>query len=149
MSTLITSIYYPRSVGLFTNGLFTGLSLCMNLVAVPSIRASKDPLPVFLTVYNRASKLAVSNIVLGTAANLLCYYRTKNNKYLIISALGFFSFPWTLMFMMPTNKKLFAIENEGSDYDRHKVDTLVQKWDKLQYVRTITGTAAFLVNILY
>ncbi|KAI8992692.1 hypothetical protein BDB01DRAFT_716734 [Pilobolus umbonatus] len=149
MSFPLTSAFYPRSIGLFTNGLFTGLSFCMNIVAVPSIRASKDPLPVFTTVYKNASKLAIANIMVGAAANLICYYRTKDNKFLLIAALGSFSFPWTVFFIAPVNNKLFAMEKEGDHYNRRTVDDLVQKWNKLQYVRTITGTAAFLINILY
>ncbi|KAL7314079.1 hypothetical protein PS15m_007734 [Mucor circinelloides] len=149
MSSLATLIYAPRSIGLFANGVFTGLGLCMNGVFVPAIKATKDPLPVFYQVYAKASKIAVLSIVVSTAANAVCYYRTKDTRFIYSTALSFVSLPYTFFCIMPVNNQLFAMEKEGSSYDRKKVEQHITKWNKLQYFRTITGTAAFLINILY
>ncbi|KAL9541543.1 hypothetical protein PS6_010249 [Mucor atramentarius] len=142
MSSLATLIYAPRSIGLFANGVFTGLGLCMNGVFVPAIKATKDPLPVFYQVYAKASKIAVLSIVVSTAAN-------ADTRFIYSTALSFVSLPYTFFCIMPVNNQLFAMEKEGSSYDRKKVEQHITKWNKLQYFRTITGTAAFLINILY
>jgi uncharacterized membrane protein len=51
--------------------------------------------------------------------------------------------------MAPTNNKLFAMEKDGSNYDRKQVDQLVTKWNKRQYIRTAAAVSAFLLNIFY
>lgn len=147
MSTLYTSIYYPRSIGLFANGVFAGIGLCMNFVNVPAIRATKDPLPVFYKTYNHTKVLAIISIAVSTVANGICYYRTKDKTFVYTTVLSFFSFPFTLLFMAPVNNKLIAMEDKPLDIQ--KVNTLVTKWNKLQTVRTATGIAAFVINILY
>jgi uncharacterized membrane protein len=149
MTSLATLIYLPRSIGLFANGLFTGIGFSMNLISVPAIRASKDPLPSFITTYNNASKVAVLSIIVSTVANAVCYYKTKERTFIYSTALSAFSFPFTLLFIKPVNNQLFALQKLGDDYDRKKVHDLITKWNKLQAVRTIASTAAFLINILY
>lgn len=149
MTSLATLIYLPRSIGLFANGVFSGLGFSMNLISVPAIKASKDPLPSFVTTYNNASKVAILSILISTAANAVCYYKTNEKRFLYSSILSFFSFPFTLLFIKPINNQLFALQKLGDDYDRQKVYQLVAKWNKLQAARTIAGTAAFLINILY
>ncbi|GAN01500.1 hypothetical protein MAM1_0008c00933 [Mucor ambiguus] len=149
MSSLSTLIYAPRSIGLFANGVFTGIGLCMNYVCVPAIKATKDPLPVFRQVYGKTSQIAKLSILVSTVANAVCYYRTKDTRFIYSTALSFLSFPFTLIFMMPVNNQLLAMEKDGANYDRKQVHQHVAKWNKLQYVRTLSGTAAFLINILY
>lgn len=149
MSSLATLIYTPRSIGLFANGVFTGIGICMNFVCVPAIKSTKDPLPVFYKVYEKTHVIAILSIFVSTAANAVCYYRTKDTRFIYSTALSFLSFPYTILFMRHTNNQLFAIEKEGSSYDHKKVDQLVTKWSKLQIIRTTAGTAAFVINILY
>ncbi|KAI9366227.1 hypothetical protein BD770DRAFT_375681 [Pilaira anomala] len=111
MTSLATLIYYPRSIGLLANGIFAGLGVTLNCVGVPAIMASRDPLPSFIKTYNNASKIAISSILVGTAANAVCYYSTKRTKYLFVAVLTFFSAPFTVFFIAPVNKELFALEN--------------------------------------
>ncbi|KAI9343002.1 hypothetical protein BD770DRAFT_398407, partial [Pilaira anomala] len=125
MTSLATLIYYPRSIGLLTNGIFAGLGVTLNCVGVPAIKASSDPLPSFIKTYNNGSKLAMTNIFIGTAANAVCYYNTKRTKYLYAAVLTFFSFPFTLLFIAPVNNELFALEKSGENYDRNKVSSLM------------------------
>lgn len=149
MSTLSSLIYYPRSISLFANGAFVGISICMNFINVPAIKASRDPLPVFLTTYKRGSKIAISSIIIASASNALCYYRTENLRFLYASLFTAAVIPYTLLFMKPTNNQLFALEKDGTNYDRKKVDQLVTQWDQRQYIRTAASISAFLLNILY
>ncbi|GAA5816471.1 hypothetical protein MFLAVUS_010000 [Mucor flavus] len=147
MTSLATLIYYPRSIGLLTNGFFAGIGLSMSFVSVPAIKASRDPLPSFIKTYKNASVLAVTNIFIGTAANAVCYYHTNSNKFLYAAVLTFFSFPFTVLCIAPVNNQLFAMEKLGDSYDRNKVNKLVEKWNTLQAFRTLTGIAAFVISI--
>lgn len=147
MSSLSTQIYYPRSIGLFANGVFAGIGLCMNFVNVPAIKATKDPLPVFYKTYNNTKKLAIASIFVSTISNGVCYNRTKDVRFAYAAVLSFVSFPFTVLFLAPVNNQLFALEDKP--HDAQKINTLVKKWDSLQYFRTATGIAAFVINILY
>jgi uncharacterized membrane protein len=148
MSTLSTLIYYPRSLALYANGAFVGLSLTMNLVTIPSIKSSKDPLPVFLNTYIRGSRLAIPSILVTSASNAVCYYHTKNPRFLYASILIAAVIPYTMLFIAPINNQLFALEKDGNNYDRKRVDQLLIKWNKRQYVRTIASSASFLLTVL-
>lgn len=147
MSSISTLIYYPRSVGLFANGVFAGLGLSGNFVNVPAIRASKDPLPVFYKTYNNGKIIAMASILVSTVSNSICYYRTKDVRFVYAAVLSFVSGPFTALFIAPVNNQLFALEDKP--LDARKVDTLVKKWNKFQYFRTATGVAAFVINISY
>jgi uncharacterized membrane protein len=149
MTSLATLIYLPRSISLFANGIFSGIAVTLNFVCVPAIKASKDPLPSFITTFNNASKMAVFSALVGTAANAVCYYRTNDTRFIHSALLSFSSFPFTVFFLHPVNLQLFALQKDGDDYDTKKAKNLVTKWNKLQHFRTITGLAAFLINILY
>ncbi|KAI9486210.1 MAG: hypothetical protein EXX96DRAFT_548130 [Benjaminiella poitrasii] len=143
------NLYYPKTIGLISTGLFAGFSLCLNFVNVPSIRASKDPLPVFCKTYSNGARFAIVSIFIGAASNALCYYYTRKTNFLYSSLLMFAVPPFTIAAIAPTNNKLFAMESQGDNYDRKKVYDLVAKWNKLQWVRTTCGITAFLFRILY
>lgn len=149
MTSLQSLIYAPRSIALISNGVFAGLGISMNCVSVPAIMASKDPLPSFAKTYSNGAKVAVLNILIGTISNAVCYYKTKENRFLYASILTFLSIPITAILIAPVNNQLFALQKLGDNYDRAKVQALVAKWNRLQALRTITGTAAFIINVLY
>lgn len=149
MTSLQTLIYAPRSIALISNGVFAGLGISMNCVAVPAIKASKDPLPSFVKTYSNGAKVAIVNILIGTISNAVCYYKTQENRFLYASILTFLSIPITAILIAPVNNQLFALQKLGDDYDRAKVQALVAKWNQFQALRTLTGTTAFLINVLY
>lgn len=150
MTSLQTLIYAPRSIGLLANGVFTGLGVCMNFISVPAIRATKDPLPSFIVTYSNAAKVAVVSIIVGTVSNGICYYKTQEKSFLYASILSFVSMPFTIFCIAPVNNQLFLLQKtDGDNYDRKKVQELMTKWNRLQAFRTVTGAAAFIINILY
>lgn len=149
MTSLQTLIYAPRSIALISNGLFSGLGISLSFVGVPAIKASRDPLPSFIKTYNNGHIVAIFNILVGTISNAVCYYKTKENRFLYASILTFLSVPITAILIVPVNNQLFALQKLGDDYDRVKVQALLTKWNKFQTLRTISGTAAFVINVLY
>jgi hypothetical protein len=149
MTSLQHMIYAPRSISLVATGVFTGMALTMNLVSVPAIKASKDPLPSFVVTYSNASKIAITSIVIGTVSNALSYYRTEKREFLYAAILTFVSIPITVFAIAPVNNQLFAMQKLGDDYDRKKVHALVNKWSKLHSLRFLATASAFLINILY
>ncbi|KAG1032416.1 hypothetical protein G6F43_013776 [Rhizopus delemar] len=145
MTSLSTLIYYPRSISLLSSGIFAGFVLSVLYVSVPSIKASKDPLPAFVTTYGQGAKLAI-NILISSTASGYCYYKTKNLKFLYAALFSAFSIPFTAFFIAPINNQLFALQKDDS-YDINKVYGLVDKWAILHGFRAIAGTAAFIINV--
>ncbi|CAO3595974.1 unnamed protein product [Absidia cylindrospora] len=144
----MSHLVYARGISLVANGVFSGLGLTMNLVNVPCIKASNDPLPVFTTTYNRASKIGISTIVLSSLAHFYIYYKTRNQRALWCGILSAVSFPYTVLILRPINDELFSLaRSKSTDYVR--INQLVSAWDNRQWFRTITGGLAFLLNVFY
>ena len=146
MASLSTLIYYPRSISLLSSGIFAGFALSVLYVSVPSIKASKDPLPTFVTTYSQGKKLAMTNILIASTASGYCYYKTKNPKFLYAALFSAFSGPFTVFFVAPVNNQLFALQKDDP-YDVNKVYGLVDKWAILHGIRAIAGAAAFIINV--
>jgi hypothetical protein len=118
------------------------------LSSVPCIKASNDPLPVFTTTYNNASKVAIVNILVSSGAHFFIYYKTRNQRALWCGLLSAFSIPFTVLFMKPINDQLFALSKSKSTNFTQILD-LVDAWDRRQWFRTVTGNLAFLLNVFY
>ncbi|KAG0173661.1 hypothetical protein DFQ30_007283 [Apophysomyces sp. BC1015] len=145
MSDLTTLIYYPRSIALIANGLFTGFALSVSLVMVPAVRSTSDPLPSFVTIYNRGKRFA-SIMLLGAAGHFTCYYYTKNPTYIWRGLLTLAPIPITMV-MMPNIKRLFAMQ--GKSYNQNLVQDLITKWNRLHWLRTTSNAIVFLLTVLH
>ncbi|CAO3632813.1 unnamed protein product [Cunninghamella echinulata] len=133
----MSHLVYARGISLVSNGIFAGLGLCMNLVSVPSLRATSDPLPAFKTVYDRGSKIAILNILIATGSHFYIYYKTRNIRSLWCGVFTSFSIPFTIFFMKPINDRLFALHSIRSK-DNNTAYELISRWDNRQWLRTVT-----------
>ncbi|PWA00514.1 hypothetical protein BB558_003421 [Smittium angustum] len=139
-------IFPVSALALFENGIFTGLSYTMNLVSVPIMKASSDPLSAFCTNLEKASTIGVLTSVIGGLSHFYVYYKTGSIGSMICGIGSIIIIPYTLMFIMPTNNILTQMHREKST-DKQRVFKLVSKWNRLQWVRTIIGTGTFVLAI--
>ncbi|KAI9317026.1 hypothetical protein BX666DRAFT_1941231 [Dichotomocladium elegans] len=149
-STLTTTnsfLPYLRPTAITANGIFAGLGLTITFAGVPMLRAAKYPVEAWAVLYDRGHKIAIPAIFLSSAAYFSLYYNTKITRYLWCGAIAFTSFPWTLMFMKKTNDRLHTINRTKITNNTGEVASLVEKWDKLQLMRTAAGTLAFLLAV--
>lgn len=65
-----------------------------------------------------------------------------------VSIMTFSFIPYTLFFIKPVNDALFAIEDKDKSSQDNRIRTLVKKWNKLQYVRTIFGIGVFVGTLV-
>lgn len=144
----MSHLVYARGISLVSNGIFAGFGACINLVSVPALKSISDPLPAFITTYKNGSKIAIINILVATGSHFYIYYKTRNIRSLWCGVFTFFSIPYTMFFMKPINDQLFALHAVHSK-DNAKVHDLVSKWDRRQWLRTITSNIAFLMNVFY
>ncbi|CAO3629944.1 unnamed protein product [Cunninghamella blakesleeana] len=144
----MSHLVYARGISLVSNGIFAGFGVGINLVSVPALKSTSDPLPSFSITYKNGSKIAVTNILLATGSHFYIYYKTRNIRSLWCGVLTFFIIPYTLFIMKPINDQLFALQTVNSK-DNNKVQDLISKWDRRQWIRTIVSNAAFLMNVFY
>ncbi|KAI8144041.1 hypothetical protein BJV82DRAFT_608126 [Fennellomyces sp. T-0311] len=138
--------YYVQPVAATANGIFAGLGLTLNLVTVPALRAGGYPVQSWAVTYNNGSKIGISTILLSSAAHFYTYYLTKNKRVLYCGILSLISFPYTIIFMRPTNDRLHQL-NATPGHDKKEVTQLVEKWNNLQWFRTTVGTAALVLTL--
>jgi hypothetical protein len=94
-------------------------------------------------------------VVIGSASSLTLYYFTKQAHWLQHGLLFGSIFPITVAVIAPlANNKLFALHDEvEKNYDSKKHDSqiseLVDFWNQLHWVRTLTAGASFIVLLKY
>ncbi|KAI7854518.1 hypothetical protein BDC45DRAFT_508547 [Circinella umbellata] len=131
------------------NGIFAGLGLTLSTVTVPALRAAGYPPGAWAVTYNNGHYIGIASIFISSAAHFYTYYLTKSQRSLCCGILSFISFPFTILFMRPTNDRLLAINRNPTIADPKEVVQLVEKWNKFQMFRTVTGTLAFVLTIFY
>ena len=117
----------------------------INLVVVPALKASTDPVPAWRTVYNNGKNLAL-NMAISAATGYYLYAAEGYKRWLAAAILNSLVIPYTLFFMKPTNDALFAVKYKAGDVTTEE-KSLLRKWGKLQWGRTLLGLGAFLIGI--
>ena len=98
--------------------------------------------------YRRGAAMQATIALVATGLGAIAWWRTGNSWYGVGAILALLPWPWTLLFINPTNDKLFVmpIEAAGSESRR-----LLERWGRLHAVRMLLGacaTVAFLVALL-
>src|SRR5215470_14252099 len=122
-------------------GLFCGAALYVNLVEHPARISCGHELAVreFAPSYRRATimqvSLAVVGLVLGLVAGQLRDAWIATGAVLLGA-----SIPFTLAFILPTNKQLL---DPTLDSQSARVAELLARWNRLHAVRTVLSAVAF------
>ena len=142
--SVVPSFVHP--VAAIANGIFAGLGLSINFVIIPTLRAVGHPVAGWATTYKYGSKIAISCIFISSAMHFYTYYLTGERRSLYCGIASFVSGPYTGIFMLGTNNLLHAAGANPS-HDKKQVIQLIEKWNKLQYFRTIAGTVALILTV--
>src|SRR5688572_13365918 len=132
------------TLALILAALFAGAALYINVAEHPA-RMKLDAaqaLAQWSPSYDRAYTLQATLAVLAGLAGLAAWWELRGTLWLVGALLILAIWPWTLIAIMPVNKKLKAILNEGA---RNEAIPLLNQWARLHAVRTILGLAATLV----
>ena len=127
--------------------LFTGAAVYINLVEHPARMECGTELAatVFGPSYKRAARMQVILALTATAAGILVWL-TGGGIMWLIGALCIFSvIPFTLVVIMPTNKKLL---DPALDRSSAVARDLLQSWGRLHAVRSILSLLASLIFLL-
>lgn len=100
---------------------------------------------VFGPSYRRAAVMQAALAVAGTAGGMAAWGLGAGTGWLAGAALLFFVVPFTLLVIMKTNKRLL---DPSIDRSSEEARDLLVKWGRLHAVRSVAGTASFLVFVL-
>jgi uncharacterized membrane protein len=131
-------------VALLATGLFAGAAIYVTLVEHPARVEGGAALALaqFRPSYRRGAVMQASLAALGCLAAVVAWLQRGHASLLIAGLLLGAMIPFTLIVILPTNKRLLA---PGLDPERAEAMVLLARWGRLHAVRTVAGAVAFLI----
>jgi hypothetical protein len=135
-----------KLLALVSSGMFAGAALYLTTVKHPARMSvgSSVALQEFRPSYRRAASQqgawAIVCFLCGVSLALL----TQNWLWLLGGVLVGAVVPFTLIFIMPTNRLLL---DESNQLDAQRLDSLLAKWARLHAARTVLSVLGFLVQL--
>ncbi|MGH9554368.1 MAG: DUF1772 domain-containing protein [Terriglobales bacterium] len=128
-------------------GLFAGAALYINLVEHPARMSCGTVLAVtqFAPSYKRGAVMQVSLALLAFLSAIAAWWMDAGRGWLIGGLLIVAVIPFTLLVILPTNKKLL---DPALDKDSNEAQRLLVRWGRLHAVRTGLSLGALVVFLL-
>jgi hypothetical protein len=134
----------PGLIALICASLFAGAALYISLVEHPA-RLTLDDAPLLAEwrpSYKAAAPIQAGLALLGGAAGLAAWYGSRDWRWLLGAGALLANWPFTLFAIMPTNKRLLALQPEEAGPETR---ALMLRWGRLHNVRSALGAAAVLL----
>ena len=125
------------TIALILAALFAGAALYINLVEHPA-RMTLDPTQAvaqWSPSYDRGYLMQATLALLAGLAGLAAWWQLRGTLWLIGALLMLANWPWTLIAIMPVNRRLKV--GAGDD-----TVSLLNRWARLHAVRTLLSFAA-------
>ena len=125
-------------------GLFCGAAIYINLVEHPARMSCGTVLAVteFAPSYKRATVMQVLLAAISFICSLIAWLIYPNIYWLIGAILIIIVIPFTVIFILPTNKKLL---DSSLDKDSDYAKQLLNRWGRLHAVRSILSLGSFVI----
>jgi len=133
-------------IALMAAAAFAGAAFYINFaehparMTLPAVQAARQWAPS----YARGFVMQASLAVVGGLSALVAWHRAGGALWLAGGLLMLANWPYTLLVIMPTNKRLLAGENQPES----EVAGLLRQWNRLHAVRTGLGLAGATVLLL-
>jgi hypothetical protein len=130
-------------VATLSAGLFSGAAIYINLVEHPA-RVScgtASAVSEFGPSYKRAAVMQASLAVVGLVSSLYVWWLGGGAGWLVGGVLLGSVVPFTLVAIMPTNKRLLS---SSLDRNSAEAESLLRTWNRLHAVRSVLGTVGFM-----
>ena len=132
------------SLALTTAAAFTGAAIYVSLAEQPARLDLENSaaLRQWKPSYSRGFALQASLALAAALFGLLAWWLSRDWRWLIGAALIFANWPYTLIVLLPVNKRLEAtMPDEANDKTRE----LLVTWGRLHTIRSVLGCAATLI----
>jgi len=128
-------------------GLFAGAAVYINLVEHPARLSCGTDLALkeFRPSYRRATIMQASLAVVGTIGGLLAGWPQRDLRILVATLLLGSVVPFTLVVILPTNKRLLDPTLDVRPLD---AAILLRRWAALHAVRSLLASVAFIMFLL-
>jgi len=133
-------------IAVLTSMLFSGAAIYINLVEHPARMECGTELAatVFGPSYRRVAVMQAALALAATVAGTCAWLLSQEVVWLIGGLLIFAVVPFTLVVIMPTNKKLLDPSLNRNSEAAHR---LLQRWGRLHVVRSILGFGASVIFV--
>jgi uncharacterized membrane protein len=134
-------------IAILASGVFFGAALYINVVEQPARLSCGVRLAItqWRPSYKRGTLMQAPLAVIGSLAAFIAWRFSGSVEWLIGGALLLLVVPFTLIVILPTNKRL---ESQELAVDSDEAGRLLRRWGQLHAVRTILSGAAFLLFLV-
>jgi uncharacterized membrane protein len=95
--------------------------------------------------YRRGTLMQVPLALIGSLSAVVSWWLDGGRVWLVGGLLLLLTIPFTLVVILPTNKRL---ESQELDLRSEEAERLLQRWGRLHAVRSLLSGAAFLVFLI-
>jgi uncharacterized membrane protein len=134
----------PEILATFVTGIFAGACVYINFVEQPARLSCGIQLAVteWRPSYKRATLMQAPLAVIGSASAFAAWWFERSLPWLLGGVLLLIVVPFTLVVILPTNKRL---ESQELDLGSEEAFLLLRRWGRLHAVRSILSGAAFVL----
>ena len=138
--------FMAKELALATAAAFTGAAIYLNVAEQPARLGldNKALLAEWKPSYARGFAMQASLALASALFGLFAFWVTRDWRWLVGALVIFANWPYTLLVILPVNKRLQATPPDAANGDTR---ALIEAWGRLHAGRSALGAAATLVYL--